>query len=93
MIDVVIDLNVRSGSFGQLTHAGFEDIRGDVVPPVGTFVCALEEEEAISAPAIVVGLDNERRVIHLAVAWREFTDRPWGRWSQMIEPEVDEVGW
>lgn len=70
---VNIDLNIRVR--GQLTYTGFEHIQGDL-PSVGDSVLAVEPEDGIQAPAIVVDLDEKRHLIYLAVAWREFTERP-----------------
>jgi hypothetical protein len=74
---VAIDLNVRTGTGGQLTFTGFEDTVGDApVPRIGTSVLACETESGIEAPAIVVDRNDERRLLYLAVAWREFRDMP-----------------
>lgn len=69
MTDVVVDLNVR---VGRLTRAGFEDVRGEI-PESGTSVRVVEEETGISGPGIVTSVDYTRRIVYLAVAWRELT--------------------
>lgn len=70
-----IDPNVRVN--GNETCAGFEDVDGQVA--FGDSVTAVIEETGgdsgvreLSAPAQVAQIDDEKRLVYLAVRWSEF---------------------
>lgn len=83
-VRIAIDLNVRVR--GGQTYVGFEDVR---IPgfsaddPVdlehirpGTPVTAFEEETGVIADATVTAVDEEARLVYLAVNWQSFRDDP-----------------
>ncbi len=75
IIEVEVDLNVRCGTGGQLTFSGFTDVRGDLIPAVGTMVLAVEPESDLATWAVVVAVNKAAALVYLAVAWREMRSR------------------
>jgi hypothetical protein len=83
-VRIAIDLNVRVRE--NQTYSGFENVRvpgasaddpvdtRDIKP--GTAVIAFEEESGIIADATVTAVDEEARLVYLAVDWGSFRDDP-----------------
>lgn len=83
-VRIAIDLNVRVR--GDQTYAGFENVRVpgasaddpldlDAIRP-GTPAVAFEEETGVIANAMVTAIDEEARLVYLAVDWASFRDDP-----------------
>jgi hypothetical protein len=82
---IEIDPNVRVR--GNKTFAGFEDVQEhgqltrtrlrDVPVTAGEAVLAWEPEDNIVTDAVVVDVDEEKRLVYLAVEW--------GRWREAGE--------
>jgi hypothetical protein len=64
---IEIDPNVRVR--GNQTYTGFEDVQGARSVCVGDMVLAWEREDDIVTDAHVVDVDEERRLVYLAVDW------------------------
>lgn len=83
-VRMAIDLNVRVR--GDQTYSGFEDVRipgASADDPVdlagirpGTAVLAFEPGTGIVADATVTAVDEEARLVYLAVDWGSFRDDP-----------------
>src|SRR4051794_31675710 len=72
MTRIAIDLNVRVR--GNETYAGFEDVEGPLPSHHGELVEVYERESGASGKAEVRDIDNERRLIFLAVDWAGLTE-------------------
>ncbi|MEU2106472.1 hypothetical protein [Nocardia sp. NPDC019255] len=71
MTEIVIDPNVRADN--GVTYSGFEDVRGEL-PKAGEFVLAREIESNVITEAIVTRVDEDSKLIYLAVAWSRLRD-------------------
>jgi hypothetical protein len=69
---VAIDLNVRV--HGNQTYAGLEDVTGPLA--IGSHVEVYEPETGLVGPAEVTEVDQERRLVYLAVDWGKLREPP-----------------
>jgi uncharacterized Rossmann fold enzyme len=67
---IVIDPNVRIR--GNQTYSGFKDVQGPIA--VGDKALAVEAEDGIVTDAEVTDIDEEKRIVYLAVDWRGWRD-------------------
>jgi hypothetical protein len=68
MTEIMIDPNVRVS--GGLTFSGYEDVRGPM-PAEGQQVLVREPEANLVAIGIVDRIDEEDRLIYVAVDWAQ----------------------
>jgi len=68
---IAVDLNVRVR--GDLTYSGLEDLEGDL--PLDGMVEVYEPESDIVGVGRVVDIDEDARLIYLAVDWASLRPR------------------